>query len=222
MENLKKHIHGIFGSFLFFGATVILLFIFGFTTPLPLPVEEGIILDFTSIGSDRNSFEANQTENSTSISSESSENVLSDFSDNPFISGNDNSEEVINSNQSKLNSLFEDVFTSDNIGDDKRSNYNSNPGIEGDNNGPDRGYGELEGTRSFTKVDPESKDNVYGVVVLKITVSELGKVTDVSLVSTSCDQCILPAINAVKKWNYEALPGSGYQVGTVRIEFKQK
>ncbi|MBN2776458.1 MAG: TonB family protein [Bacteroidales bacterium] len=222
MKNIKKHIHGIFGSLLFLGATVVLLLIFGFTTPLPLPVEEGIILDFTSSGSDQNSFDISQTEKLSNNYSDAAEKLLNDINDNPFIPGDNISDEVINPNQNKLNSLFENVFNSDNAGDDKSSNYNSNPGIEGDNNGPDRGYGELEGTRSFTKVDPESKDNMYGLVVLKITVSELGKVTDVSLVSTSCDQCVLPAINAVKKWKYEALPGSGYQVGTVRIEFKQK
>lgn len=221
MKNLKKHIHGILGSLFFICSAIVLLFILGFTTPLPLPVEEGILMDFTSGGNSGNNSDKSDADLSSDNSMQASERVLNDVNDNPVIPGNNIHDSDVNPNQNRLDNLFNNVFDSNNSTSNNNSN-NNNPGINGDNDGPDSGYGELKGSRGFIKVDPESKDNMYGEVVLKITVNEQGKVADVSLVSSTCDQCVKVAIDAVKKWQYEALPGSGYQIGTVTIEFRQK
>ncbi|PLX08418.1 MAG: hypothetical protein C0596_06045 [Marinilabiliales bacterium] len=222
MAHFKKHIHGLLGSLLFIGFGTALLLLLGFTTPLPLPEEEGILLDFTSSGSSGNTSENSDADNSSNNSSDASERVLNDISDNPFIPGNNIHESDVNPNQNMLDNLFNNAFDYDNSNSDNNSNNNDNPGINGDNNGPDSGYGELQGSRGFTRVDPESSDNMFGIVVLEITVDEKGNVSDVSLVSTTCDQCVKAAIDAVKKWKYEALPGSGYQIGKVSIDFRQR
>ena len=71
------------------------------------------------------------------------------------------------------------------------------------------------------KVDPVTRENSFGKVVLEVTVNESGSVTEVRLVSSTCNDCVQPAKDAVKKWKYQALPGSGFQTGIVIIEFKQ-
>lgn len=222
MAHFKKHIHGFLGSFIFIGFVTALLLLLGFTTPLPLPEEEAILMDFTSSGSSGNFSENSDANNSSNNSSDASERVLSDVNDNPVIPGNNIHDSDVNPNQHRLDNLFDNAFDSNNSNSNNPSDNNSNPGINGDNNGPDSGYGELQGSRGFTRVDPESSDNMFGIVVLEITVDEKGNVSDVSLVSTTCDQCVKAAIDAVKKWKYEALPGSGYQIGKVSIDFRQR
>jgi TonB family protein len=117
---------------------------------------------------------------------------------------------------------MENAFNSNNSSNSDDANNNNNPGINSNNNGPNSGFGKLNGNRQLIKVDPESRDNMYGTVILKITVNENGIVTDINLVSTNCDQCVKAATDAIKKWQYEPLPGSGYQIGIITIEFKQK
>ncbi len=46
MSSVKEHIHGVVGAIIFSILVIVLLFTLGFTTPLPLPEEEGILLDF--------------------------------------------------------------------------------------------------------------------------------------------------------------------------------
>jgi TonB family protein len=46
MSKIGKHRRGIFGTILFHGVILLLLFFFGFMTPLPLPEEKGILVDF--------------------------------------------------------------------------------------------------------------------------------------------------------------------------------
>lgn len=46
MSYLKEHRRGLLGTILFHAGVVLLLLLLGFITPLPLPEEEGIIVDF--------------------------------------------------------------------------------------------------------------------------------------------------------------------------------
>ncbi|GET29613.1 cell envelope integrity protein TolA [Prolixibacter sp. SD074] len=46
MSNIGKHRRGIVGTILFHGMIILLLLFFGFVTPLPLPEERGILVDF--------------------------------------------------------------------------------------------------------------------------------------------------------------------------------
>ena len=43
---MKKKRNGILGTVLFHGAIILIGIIFGFSTPLPLPEEEGILVNF--------------------------------------------------------------------------------------------------------------------------------------------------------------------------------
>jgi TonB family protein len=99
-----------------------------------------------------------------------------------------------------------------------------NPGDGNGNNGSGSGpggYGGSLGGRGLLKqVDPPNQDNLEGTVKLKITVDENGTVTNVVLISSNCAQCTQLAINAVYQWKYEKKSGSGYQIGTVTIDFR--
>ena len=46
MSYIGEHRRGIMGTILFHGAILLVLFFFGFITPLPLPEEKGILVDF--------------------------------------------------------------------------------------------------------------------------------------------------------------------------------
>lgn len=46
MSNIGKHRRGVLGTILFHGLIILLLLFFGFVTPLPLPEEQGILVDF--------------------------------------------------------------------------------------------------------------------------------------------------------------------------------
>jgi TonB family protein len=101
-----------------------------------------------------------------------------------------------------------------------------NPGTGGGGDGTGTGPGpggvggSLDGRGMLKKVNPKNQDNLEGRVVLKITVDENGNVTNISLISSNCNQCTQLAIDAVKQWKYEKKPGAGYQTGTVAVEFR--
>ena len=46
MENLREHKNGIIGTVIFHGILLLMLLLMGFFTPLPLPGEEGILVNF--------------------------------------------------------------------------------------------------------------------------------------------------------------------------------
>ncbi len=48
-ENLKKHKTGLIGTIVFHGILIILFLTMGFSTPLPLPQEKGIMINFGSV-----------------------------------------------------------------------------------------------------------------------------------------------------------------------------
>lgn len=222
MTTIKKHIHGLAGAFSFSLIIVILLLLFGFTTKLPLPVEEGILLDFTSSSSaSSNSAQAEETKNTTNSSID--KNIVNqDIEESAYVVSDESelSDENSNNNSShRIDNLFDNIFTNGNSNNPNNSN-NANPFGE-NNDGPNPGFGELDGARSVIKVEPKAKENDFGKVVFRITVDEAGIVTDVILISTTCSDCVNPAKDAVFKWKYDPQPKSGYQIGFVTIEFKQ-
>jgi TonB family protein len=246
MTEVRKHIHGIIGAFLFKIITIALLLLFGFTTPLPLPPEEGILLDFGGGGNVNAGASSSASSNEQNASTQNSSNSgvnTQNFEDaasmqsstipnplNPNTNNNTNNTESTspsNPNADRLNNLFGgNVFgngTGSGTSGDGSGSGNPGTGTGGDGSGTGPGGvgGSLDGRRQIKKVDPIAEANMFGRVVLKITVNEQGNVTDVSLVSSNCDRCVKAAIDAVKQWKYESKPGSGYQTGNVAIEFKQ-
>ncbi len=221
MKEIKKHLHGITGALVFLVCTFVVLVFFGFTTPLPLPEEESVILDF----SNKDLIEI-ENENDGESSGKSSNNEVSisekilnqSFEDSQFVPSGDKTT-VTDPNNDRINNLFKNPFQNDgNYGDGDDDNPNNG---HGNDDGPDNISGKINSKRKVSKVEPTPKENSFGKVVLEITVNESGNVTDIKLVSSTCNDCVQPAKDAVRKWKYEAIPGSGFQTGTVIIEFKQ-
>jgi TonB family protein len=219
MKEFKKHIHGISAAFIFIFICVAVLILTGFSTPLPLPEEEAVIIDFSNSGQiDIDKSDLSEANNSSEGSnSESSREILSDNSDNIYVpSGNSNDENL--DKIDKINNLFGNPFGE--FGDSE--NDGDNPfGDNGNNKHPGEISGKLDKSRSYTGDMPTARDNMVGKVVLEITVDEKGNVTSVILKSTSCNECVQAAKDAVAKWKYEPRPGTGFQTGTIVIEFKQ-
>lgn len=248
---IKKHIHAVIGVILYIITVIVLLFLLGFRTPLPLPPEEAILIDFAGGGnrdagaslsatsSDKNT--SSQSSSISGVNTQNFEDAASMQSSNipntnpvqntPANNVNTNNSTTnttqTNPNAEKLNNLFGgNVFgNGSGTGNSGSGSGSGNPGTgldgTGSGSGPGGVGGSLTGRRKVRTVEPVGQDNLTGRVVLRITVNENGDVTDVTLVSTNCDKCVKPAIDAVKQWKYESKPGSGYQTGNVTVEFKQ-
>jgi TonB family protein len=219
MKEFKKHIHGISAAVIFVFICVAVLILTGFRTSLPLPEEEAVIIDFSNSGKIDNykSDLSEASKSSEGSNSESSREIINDNSDNAYVpsgdSKDDNSDKV-----DKINNLFGNPFGE--FGDN--DNYGDNPfGDDGNKKQPGDISGKLDKTRRYTGEMPTAKDNMVGKVVLEITVNEKGNVTSIVLKSTTCNECVQAAKDAVAKWKYEARPGTGFQTGTIVIEFKQ-
>jgi len=244
MEYVKKHKHAMIGALLYFIMVIVLLLLLGFSTPLPLPEEQGILLDFGGSGSRDISGSAPATtsdqQNASSQSSASTGVITQDYeptaslpsSNNPSTSDNVNdntnesNSEQSSSNADRLNDMMSGAFGGGS-GSGSSGSGSGNPGMGdgtsgGSGGGPGGVGGSLEGRKLVHKVDPESRPNMVGTVVLRITVSENGDVTNVTLVRTTCSECVELATRAVKQWRYASSPGSGYQTGEVRIIFTQQ
>ena len=236
--NLKNHnILGIIAAIIYSLFVVVILLLLGFTTPLPLPQEEAILIDFGGGGNIDAGASSSATSNdntSTQNSSISGVNTQS-FEDAASMSTGNNPDNTTtptaptNPNANKINNLFGGgVFNNGSgSGNSGSGSGSGNPGtgVGGDGSGSGTGPGGVGGnvgTRKVVKrVDPVGKDNMVGKVVLKFVVNDKGQVSSITVVSTNCNECVQPAKDAVKQWLYEAKPGTGDQVGTVTIEFKQ-
>ncbi|MDD3861112.1 MAG: energy transducer TonB [Bacteroidales bacterium] len=217
MKKLKKHIHALTGAAFFVFFCTMILLLTGFTVKLPPPKEEMIIIDFEKYESDFSSSDSKEGKILSNDDNEISGKkiLIQDFENSKNIESG-NSETDINSiNKENINNLFRNPFGKDESGNDE-SLLNSDGNFE-----PTNLYGEI-GTRKRIKlVEPIAKENIFGKVILQIIVDEHGNVTEINLVSTNCNECVQPAKDAVYKWKYETLKGSGLQTGTVIIEFKQ-
>jgi TonB family protein len=67
LEFIKKHKKGILGTIAFHGVLLILILSFGFSTPLPLPQEKGIMINFGNIPDASGSTELQKSEKETKV-----------------------------------------------------------------------------------------------------------------------------------------------------------
>ncbi|HOK37347.1 MAG TPA: TonB family protein [Bacteroidales bacterium] len=246
---IKQHIHGVIGAILYIVFVIVLLLLLGFKTPLPLPPEEAILIDFAgggnrdagaSLSASHNEQNASSQNTSTSgVNTQSFEDAASMQSSTvPTVNNTPNTQtntdqtttqntKPTNPNADRINNLFSgNVFgNGTGSGSSGTGTGSGNPGTgldgSGSGTGPGGVGGSITGRRKVFTVEPTPQENLTGKVVLRITVNERGDVTDVSLVSTTCDRCVRPAMDAVRQWKYEPKPGTGYQTGNVTIEFKQ-
>jgi len=245
MPFLKEHIHGVVGATIFAAATIILLLLLGFTTPLPLPEERGILIDFGGGGSLNAGASSSATSNYQNVSTRTSSNSgvnTQDIEEAPSMQSSD-----IPNNNNKPNNSSEQTNASENTpnnrlgrfgdiggalsgetgtGSDGTGRGNGNPGIGSGTNGSGNGPGgigsSLSGRRQVKKVEPVRRDNSFGKVELEINVDEKGNITYISVVESTCPECTQSAIDAVKQWKYEPKANSGTQTGRVVIIFDQK
>ncbi len=109
LDFIKKHKIGIIGTIVFHAILIVALFIFGFTTPLPLPREEGILINFgemeQGIGFSepeknevvkQNKKEEQVANDKTSESEQ--ENITQDFEEAPEIKEHVNTQSELNEN----------------------------------------------------------------------------------------------------------------------------
>lgn len=245
MSFIRKHKHGLLATFLFHVVAIVLLLIFGFTTPLPLPEEEGILLDFGGAGSGttdpgRSSpGTSNAQHNVSSHNTPHTGNLTQDSEEAPALPSSDNATSNEPTDNANDNSQEEPVFNNPitnfasslagggNQGGDDGSG-SGHPGFGGDgsspgsNGGPGGIGGDLGGRKLTSYAKPDNKDNLFGEVKLKITVDESGKVREVFVVSSTCTECNRYATEAVRKWQYESSPGVGLQSTIVTVNFEQQ
>lgn len=248
MDFVRKHTHAIIGAIIYMIIVIVILILFGFSTPLPLPEEKGILLDFGGSGSRDISGSAPATttsdhQNASSQSAATTGVTTQDFeetaslpsstvpSDSDVISETTTTDETTtettdhsSQNQDRLNDLLGGAFGGGS-GRGQSGSGSGNPGMGdgssgGTGSGPGGIGGSLDGRRLINRVQPEGRDNLVGEVVLRITVDERGNVTNVTLVRTTCSECVELATRAVRQWRYAASPGAGYQTGNVVINFR--
>jgi outer membrane biosynthesis protein TonB len=172
MKFIKDHKNGIIGTLLINGFILILLIFLGFTTPLPLPEEEGIMINFgyDDAGSgviepENNANTDNRelvNENSNSSQSESEDSKLTqDFEDAPEV--NQNTEKPTEKTKEQIeqerkdkeqqeleNSLSNSFNNSDNNNNSSSQGTNGTSGNEGDPNGDPNTNGNGVGTKGIS------------------------------------------------------------------------
>ncbi|HOE04409.1 MAG TPA: TonB family protein [Bacteroidales bacterium] len=237
MEFMKKHKEGIIATLIFHGFVILILMLLGFTTPLPLPVEQGILLDFGGAGS------GTTDPGPSSPASSDAQHNASSLHNTP-VSGNltQNSEEAPalpssnnattnqtsnNSNQTSRVPNMSNLFGGGSPGDGQGpgSGLPGNGGdgsTPGDGGGPG-GVGGGVGNRGIvTKVEPQQRPDMFGTVVLNFYVDEYGNVSNITVASSNCAGCTELAKAALKKWKYEPKPGAKLQTGKVTFKFEQQ
>ncbi|MEA3317482.1 MAG: TonB family protein [Bacteroidota bacterium] len=117
LEFIKKHKSGIIGTIIFHAIFFIALIILGFTTPLPLPGEEGILINFGDLEIGSGAIEPQKNEekipeekkekqiSSNNVSESEVENLTQDFEEAPEVETQDVSQEETQ----ETNNVQEDV-----------------------------------------------------------------------------------------------------------------
>lgn len=250
MNYLMQHKEAIIGTAIFIAAVLLFLLLCGYTMPDPPYVEECIVLDFTTSPIENPPAPANTSGgggNPNAGASKATNPQPSDHITNPtsgVLTGNESApamqegsapeQEVVDVPEQKPTSKtegrvnFGGLSGGSGSGSSGSGTGGGNPGWGGGSgsgggsgNGPG-GIGGSIGNRKVTKVEPDHKEGMVGTVKLKISVNEKGIVETADPISNTCSECVSYAIAAVKKWRYEAKPGSGTQTGIVTVEFKQK
>jgi TonB family protein len=245
MNFVKKHKHGLLATLLLHGVAIVLLFLFGFTTSLPLPEEEGILLDFGGAGSGTTNpgssspGTSNAQHNVSSHNTPHTGNLTQDSEEAPALPSSNNATSNEVTSDANENVQEEPVFNNPiknfagslsggGTGTGDEGTGTGHPGFGGDGSTPGQGGGpggiggDLGGRKLTAYAEPDNKDNLFGEVQLKITVDESGNIREVFVVSSNCTECNRYAIEAVRKWKYESSPGSGLQTTVVTIKFKQQ
>ena len=245
MSFVKQHIHGIIGAIIFATIAILLLLLLGFTTPLPLPPEEGILLDFGGGGNIDAGESASTTSNEQNASTQNSSNSgvnTQSFEDaasmesstvpNPNNNNNTN-DETNNDNTSTSNqntSNLPDFMNGMNFGNGNGTgnsgdgtgsgNPGDGSGTNGSGSGPGGYNGDVGNRGVLSNPKPPNRDGMQGTVKLSYNVDQNGNVSGIKIISTNCTECNAIAIATLEKWKYEKVSNAGYQSGVVTFVFE--
>jgi len=197
---MRKRKNGIVGTFIFHGAILLIVAIFGFSTPLPLPAEEGILVNFGTDLDGSGDIELRFTE------TEESEIVPMQQESVPLIqTTTEQEQEVVNEDLTETTedvvpepaeetreinerALYKGRADSDNTdegegiteGDGNQGSPTGSPDSDDFSNVLSQGGGgvtwSLEGRNPVNLPKPEYKYQVEGTVVVRIRVDRNGNV----------------------------------------------
>lgn len=238
----KKNQRGLIGTIGFHVLVIVLLIVCSFRTPLPLPEEQGILIDFgdseTGMGEDNNS--GNNGGSTSSGSTEDSENqndesnINQDYETSHQMNNNNNS----NSNTENNNN---NNGESENTNPNPLLNWginNNNSGSNG-NNGENGNQGDPDGgdTNNFTgatnvtdselrkRPKPPCGVNVTGYVVVEVLINPDGKVTKAyqnkvkNVIDQSQIDCV---IKSAYEAEYKPISGKNTRRHLITFEFKHQ
>lgn len=197
----QKHRRGIIGTLLFHVALVLIFIFFGYSTPLPLPAERGILIDFGSEDGSgyvepRNQ-PVNQNQQSVQDQSQTQDNNLTqDYEEAPSLDNPDkNNEQRKKNNEEDEKTVNENALfpgRSDNESNSEGNTKNNgnkgdvNGSSDADNNGASKGGSgisySLSGRSPVGSLKkPNYPGNETGKVVVEIRVNQQGKVINATV-----------------------------------------
>lgn len=241
MDFIKKHKEGIVVTVMYHIFMILLLLLLGFTTPLPLPQEEGILLDFGGAGSgttDPGPSAPATSDAQHNASSQHNTPVSGNLTQNtetaPALPSSNNAttnqpsqEDIRRQEQTnRINNLMN--FNSGGSTGDGQGPGSGAPGTGGDGSTPGSGGGPggvsggIGNRGVVSKVEPQQRPDMFGAVVLAFFVDEKGNVLNISVVSSNCAACTELAKAALRQWKYEPKPGAQLQKGQVTFKFEQQ
>jgi TonB family protein len=239
----RDHKYSIFGAAIWVGLVIIFLLFCCFRTPLPLPPEEGILLEFDEpIGGGSMNVGNNNNDNSNDNNFVPESGYNTDNSEDVPAMKNSttpNSSDIekpanttpapTNKAQDKVGNNFGNFGSGTGSGTSGSGTNDGNPGSGtsgsggGSGNAPSGSGGGLGGRTILYVPDMPSKDNLFGTVTFKITVDNKGNVTYVSVYTSSgIKEVDNLALEYVKKIKYEAITGTQDQTGFYTVTLKQR
>jgi len=248
MKLKKENKGGIVGTVVVNVSIIVLLFFLGFHTPLPLPEEEGILVDFgyneTGLGEIEPEVKEEQEEESVEVSSSEEEIVTSELDDTPEIvvhkdNETEKKEEVIEEEKKEEervvnpNVLFPPTDNSNNSSSQGVAGGDGNQGKpDGGDSDNYTGSGQgnsgisysLKGRHHKGLPKPLYTGNEEGKVVVEITVNRNGIVTSatpgIKGTTTSASNLWAAAKKAAMKTKFDKSSSSPkMQTGTIVYHF---
>jgi hypothetical protein len=244
-EFIKKNRRGILGTFGFHALLIIVLVVCSFRTPLPLPEEQGILIDFgdseTGMGdqssSDSNAGSSNSSSNESSENENNESNIVQDYETSHKIDNNKTNSNTTTQNSNNSNSNQESDNNTTNPGLSWGSNNNSdgsngNNGNNGNQGDPDGGNtGNYTGVTNVTDSElrkrpkPPCGVNVTGYVIVEVLINADGKVTKAyqNKVKNVIDQTQIDCvIRSAYEAEYKPISGKYTRRHLITFEFKHQ
>lgn len=234
MTTKKYNTHGLVGTLLFHALLVGCFFLFGFSTPLPLPAEEGIEVN---LGNSDDGMGDIQPENPASMdaSSPATDNENVNLTQNTEESASLNTNRTTTQHQPETNPVNTNIrYTGRNATQGGNEGVTGRPGDQGNPNGnpnatnhygtPGHGISfKLDGRKSKSLPKPNYNSREEGIVVVEIWVDEAGNVIKaVAGVrgSTTTNQTLYNlARDAAMRSKFEAKASAIEQKGTITYNF---